>query len=79
MGVGTVASERSIVFALVTLLIGAGAAAAAELPSQHNKPKWSEPVKHCDIAGSPGVLAANGVCVRISGYVAAGVGAGRAK
>jgi hypothetical protein len=78
-GRSDMAIERSIVFALAAMLMGASAAAAAELPSQNRKPRPSEAVKHCDIAGSPGVLAANGVCVKISGYVAAGVSAGRAK
>ena len=42
---------------------------AAELPAQNKKPIKAEPAKTCDIAGNPGVLAANGVCVRFSGYV----------
>ena len=46
---------------------------AAELPSQNKKPKPAEALKHCDVAGSPGVMAANGVCVRLSGYVSAGI------
>jgi hypothetical protein len=74
--------ERCFAFALVTALLGAIAGQAAELPAQNaqsKKPKQAEPVRHCDIVGSPGVLAANGVCVRMSGYISTGVGAGQLK
>ncbi len=66
--------ERRIAFALAALLAGVSIASAAELPARSKKVKPAETVKHCDIAGSPGALAANGVCVRISGYISAGVG-----
>ncbi len=69
--------ERAIAYALMAMLMGASVAGAAELPSQSKKHKPSESVKHCNIAGSPGFLAANGVCVRFSGYISAGVSAGR--
>ena len=74
--------ERYFAFALVAALLGAIAGQAAELPvqnAQNKKPKQAEPVRHCDVAGSPGILAANGVCVRMSGYISSGVGAGRLK
>ena len=76
------AVERCFAFALVTALLAAIAGQAAELPAQNaqsKKPKPAEPVRHCDIAGSPGVLAANGVCVRMSGYISTGVSAGQLK
>jgi hypothetical protein len=52
---------------------------AAELPTQTKKPKPADAMKHCNIAGSVGVLAANGVCVKLSGYVSAGFNAGQVK
>jgi hypothetical protein len=61
--------ERRFVCALAAMLFGATAGQAAELPAQNKKPTKAEPAKTCDIAGNPGVLAANGVCVRLSGYV----------
>jgi hypothetical protein len=72
------AIERWIAFALAAMLAGAPAG-AAELPAQSKKPKRPEAVQHCDIAGLPGVLAADGVCVRISGSISARVGGGQLK
>ena len=63
-------------------LLGALAVQAAELPSQRgqtHKSKQSEATKTCNIAGNPGVLAANGVCVRLSGYVSSQFSAGQLK
>jgi hypothetical protein len=74
--------ERRFAFALVAALLGAITGQAAELPAQNaqsKKPKQAEPVRRCDIAGSPGILAANGVCVRMSGYISSGVSAGQLK
>ena len=74
--------ERCFAFALVTALLGAIAGQAAELPAQNAQsktPKQAEPVRHCDIAGSPGILAATGVCVRMSGYISSGFSAGQLK
>ncbi len=74
--------ERCFAFALAVALLGAIAGKAAELPAQNaqsKQPKQAQPVRHCDIAGSPGVLAASGVCVRISGYVSSSFGAGQLK
>ncbi len=76
------AVERCFAFALVAALLGAVAGQAAELPAQNAQskaPKQAEPVRHCDIAGSPGILAGNGVCVRMSGYISSGVSAGQLK
>lgn len=69
--------QRWIMCALLGALPLATSLAAAELPSQARKVKQAELVKHCNIAGSPGILAANGICIRISGYVSAGFGAGQ--
>ncbi len=78
MGVG-----RCLSFVMATALFGLRVGYAAELPAQaeqNKKQKAAEPaVKHCDIAGSPGVLGPNGVCVRISGYIETGVGVGQIK
>lgn len=73
--------ERCFTFALAGALLGAIAGQAAELPAQNaqsKKPKQAEPVRHCDIAGSPGILA-NGVCLRISGYISSSFGVGQFK
>jgi hypothetical protein len=73
---------RPLAFAFVAALLGAIASQAAELPAQNaqnKKPKRAEPVRHCDIAGSPGILTAEGVCVRMSGYISSGVSAGQLK
>ena len=72
--------QRWVAFALAAALLGAAAGQAAELPSQRgqtNKPKKAEPARTCDIAGNPGVLAANGVCVRLSGYISSQFTAGQ--
>jgi hypothetical protein len=71
-----------VAFALSAALLGAAAGQAAELPSQrgeNDKPKKAEPARACNIAGNPGVLAANGVCVRLSGYVSSQFGGAQLK
>jgi hypothetical protein len=72
--------QRSVAFAIAGAF-GAAAAQAAELPSQHHtdKPKQAEAAKKCNVAGFPGVLASNGVCVRLSGYVSSQFGGGQLK
>ena len=73
--------QRWVAFALAAALLGAQAQ-AAELPSQRGQPeksKKTEYVTPCNVAGSPGVLAANGVCVRLSGYVSSQFGGGQLK
>lgn len=72
--------RRTVAFALAAALLGAAAGGAAELPSQRGKtekPKRAEPATTCNIAGNPGVLMANGVCVRVSGYLSSQFGAGQ--
>jgi hypothetical protein len=74
--------RRTVAFALAAALLGAAAGGAAELPSQRgqtHKPKRAEPGRTCDIAGNPGVLTANGVCVRLSGYISSQFTAGQLK
>jgi hypothetical protein len=68
--------ERWFVCALAVAVVGATAGQAAELPAQNKKATKAEPAKACDIAGNPGVLAANGVCVRLSGYISSQVSGG---
>ena len=74
-------TQRGVAFVLVAALFGAAAAQAAELPSQRHadKPAKAEAAKKCNVAGSPGVQAANGVCVRFSGYVSSKFGGGQLK
>ena len=69
--------SRACIFAVA--LLGMNLADAAELPSQMNRARPPEALKHCNIGGSVGVLAANGVCVRVSGYASAAVGGGQVK
>jgi hypothetical protein len=74
--------QRRFAFALAAALVGAAVGQAAELPAQNapnKKPKQAEPTKLCNIAGAPGVQAANGVCVRFSGYVSSQFTAGQLK
>jgi hypothetical protein len=73
--------QRQIMFLVVVALLSAATVHAAELPSQRHsdKPSHAEALKKCNVAGSPGVLAGNGVCVRLSGYVAAQFGGGQLK
>ena len=72
--------QRGVAFAIAGAF-GAVAAQAAELPSQRHtdKPAHAEAAKKCDVAGSPGVLASDGVCVRLSGYVSSQFGGGQLK
>ena len=74
-----VAERRSIALAVLATLASLTAASAAELPSQYKKSKAQATAKHCNVAGSPGLMAANGVCVRLSGYVSTEFNAGRVK
>ena len=67
---------RRLACALAAALLAAAAGQAAELPAQSKKPTKAEPAKTCDVAGNPGVLAANGVCVRLSGYISSQVSGG---
>ena len=72
--------QQWVAFALAAALLGAAAGQAAELPSQRaqtNKPKQAEPARTCNVAGKPGILAANGVCVRLSGYISSQFSAGQ--
>jgi hypothetical protein len=65
--------------ALVALTLCASVAEGAELPSQvksKTPPEHAQPVKKCNIAGIAGVVAADGVCVRLSGSISAEVSAG---
>ena len=75
-GVGRVASFRMAVAAALALA-AFPAVHAAELPSRAKPAKPAEGAqaqKKCNIAGVPGVLAANGVCVKLSGSITAGFG-----
>ena len=74
--------QRWVAFILAAALLGAAVGQAAELPSQRgqsDKPKKAEPARACDVAGSPGVREANGVCVRLSGYVSSQFGGAQLK
>ncbi len=55
--------------ATLVFLLAASTDQAAELPSRDTKPPAAK-AKHCEIAGQPGILAADGqTCIRVSGYV----------
>jgi hypothetical protein len=74
--------QRRVAFAVAAALFGAASVQAAELPSrrgQTQKPRQAEPARTCNIAGAPGVLAANGVCVKFSGYISSQFSAGQLK
>jgi hypothetical protein len=66
--------------AFAAALLGAITVQAAELPSQRgqtHKSKRTEAARTCNIAGNPGVLMENGVCVRLSGYMSSQFSAGQ--
>ncbi len=68
--------------ALAVLALGVSAATGAELPSQVKSakpPDHAQRVKKCNIGGNAGVVAADGVCVRLSGSISAGFSAGQIK
>ncbi len=73
--------ERCAAFVLAASVVAAIATQAAELPSQRHadKPAHAEAARKCNVAGSPGVLAGNGVCVRLSGYITSQFGGGQLK
>ena len=73
--------QRCVALALAASVVTAVAAQAAELPSQRHtdKPAHAEAAKKCNVAGFPGVLASDGVCVRLSGYVSSQFGGGQLK
>ena len=48
-------------------------------PRRRSRPTARAPGKKCNVGGMTGVLAANGVCVRLSGSVSAWFGAGQIK
>ncbi len=63
-------------------VLGVSAATGAELPSQSKSakpPEHDQRVKKCNIGGIAGVVAADGVCVRLSGSISAGFSAGQVK
>jgi hypothetical protein len=73
--------QRWVAFGLAGAVVAATAGQAAELPSQRHadKPKQAEAARKCNVAGSPGVLAGDGVCIRFSGYVSSQFSAGQLK
>ena len=76
--------SRDFRLALAALAFGAFALAgqAAELPAQVKKakpPESAQPVRKCNIGGIAGVVAANGVCVKLGGSVSTWFGAGQIK
>ena len=57
------------------LMLGASCS-AAELPTKLAKPKPAAKAEKCEIDGQPGFrVAGSDTCLRISGYVSAGVAA----
>ncbi len=74
-----VVDHSRIALAVLAVLASITVLRAAELPSQYQKSKPPAAARHCDIGGSPGMQSANGVCVKVSGYVSVGFTAGRLK
>ncbi len=77
-----VARRTRIAFAVLAAAASLTALRAAELPSQYRQHEKSKPpaaAKHCNVGGSAGVMAANGVCVKLSGYVSTGFTVGGPK
>jgi len=73
---------QTLAFAALFLAAFANPGQSAELPSQAKKAAAPEPATKamkCNISGVAGVLAANGVCVRLSGSISAEFGAGHLK
>jgi hypothetical protein len=71
-------AKQLLACALSAAFLAATAGEAAELPAENKKPTKAEPTAQtCDIGGKPGVLAANGVCVRLSGYISSQFSAGQ--
>ena len=65
------------VISIFTALMAVCVASAAEMPAKRAKPP--EAVKKCNIGGVAGVLGANNVCVKASGYLSMGVQARQLK
>ena len=65
--------------AALALILAAEMGFAAELPAEVKKakPAAAGSLPKCNIAGVAGVMAANGVCVRLGGSISAGVAAGK--
>jgi hypothetical protein len=76
------ARRRTLAFAALALSVLPLAAQSAELPSRAKKakpPESAEAAKKCNVGGVTGIVAANGVCVHMGGYVSAGFGGGQIK
>ncbi len=77
-----VAGRRRIALAVLAVAASLTALRSAELPSQYSQHRKSKPpaaAKQCNVGGLAGVMAANGVCVKLSGYVSTSVTAGGPK
>jgi hypothetical protein len=74
-------NDHRVALFLLGVVFTNGVAYAAELPSQSiKKPKEAQqPVHSCNIAGITGVMLANGVCVKMSGFVSTQVTGGPIK
>jgi hypothetical protein len=73
---------QTVAFAALLLTALSCGGQAAELPSQARKAAphdSAQAQKKCNIGGVAGVVAASGVCVRMSGSVSASFGAGQLK
>jgi hypothetical protein len=71
------ANRPAFFVVLAAGIASAFSALAAELPSRATKSAATPTAQTCEINGRPGVRIAGGdACVRIGGYVGAGVAAG---
>jgi hypothetical protein len=71
-----------LAFAALALSALPLAGQSAELPSQAKKakpPENAQAAKKCNVGGVTGIVAPNGVCVHMGGYVSAGFGGGQIK
>lgn len=66
---------KFVATALAAMGLLVGRAPAAELPNMKAAPA-PQRAKVCNIGGMTGVLTAGGVCIKIGGYISAGVQAG---
>ena len=64
-------------FGLAAIIL-ATCATAAELPTQVKKAN-PEAAQKCNIGGISGVVAANGVCIKLGGYISTQVEGGQLK
>ncbi len=66
---------KGVALSLLAGMTFASAVAAAELPTLRSEP--AKQARRCRVGGMEGYYVAGGVCLKVSGYVSAGVEAGK--